>query len=475
MALFSDTVALVCRQDGAWLVDEYSVRDSTGWPMAVRELAERHSLKGEHVQLVLGHGRYQSLLIEKPELPREEYPTALPFLVKDLVNDSPSELVADGFVSPLKERLQVFVANKNLVESLVQSLREAGCELKGISVEEVVWGQFGSPGHTQLLLQRRGKGNLQLMAFKQQVLCFQRQLRGFAAPVAKSDPAPSDVMQLDGLALELQRSLDFLSAQLRDVPVTQVLVACDGEDDALLATALGERLNVKVAALSLEEQLLSSNALRVAYAGLHSAEQSNINLFSDSLKPKTELITLSNLAAGWGIAIVILAACAGWFSWQNYQQQQRLQAEQRLLDSANGALARAKEALAKHLPSQLKVDMAAGLEKSLASKQMALNSIAMHDESLKVGYGAMMEQLSLAANGNISLSHIRVSGANMDLEGMARTPDAVPVWLQQFDQYKALSERRFQQFSLGRDRKNGVTFTLFSDREPAHNSQGGQS
>ena len=106
MALFADTVALVYQDNKSWVTDELSVSGVTGWPDAIKSLIEKHQLKGAEIRLVLGHGLYQSMLIDKPELPREEYPTALPFLVKELVNESPMELVADGFVAPLKDRLQ---------------------------------------------------------------------------------------------------------------------------------------------------------------------------------------------------------------------------------------------------------------------------------------------------------------------------------------------------------------------------------
>ena len=206
MALFADTVALVYQENKTWATDEQTVTGVVGWPDAIRALIEKHQLKGAQIRLVLGHGLYQSMLIDKPELPREEYPTALPFLVKELVNESP--LVADGFVAPLKDRLQAFSTQKKQIELLEKACREAGCKLHSVSAEEVVWGQLTAFERSQLVLHRRGKTNLQLSAFKHQILCFQRQLRGFSVPlVAKDDTqALEKNLQLDGLALELQRS-----------------------------------------------------------------------------------------------------------------------------------------------------------------------------------------------------------------------------------------------------------------------------
>lgn len=466
MALFADTVALVYQENKTWITDELPVTGLVGWPNAIKSLIEKHQLKGADIRLVLGHGLYQSMLIDKPELPREEYPTALPFLVKELVNESPMELVADGFVAPLKDRLQAFSTQKKQIEPLEKACREAGCELMSVSAEEVVWGQLTAFERSQLVLHRRGKTNLQLSAFKHQVLCFQRQLRGFSVPLLAADDTPSQEkgLQLDGLALELQRSLDFLSAQLRDAPITQLLISCDDDDDDELAQALSQRLNVKVAPVTPSHPSLASNAVRVAYCTVIEPEHVGINFYSDALKPKFDLMTLPNIVMSWVAITVILAALAGWFSWQGYQQQQALASEQQRLQQKTGEVERAKAALAQHLPSQLKVDVANGLEQHLADKRAALEAIALHDSSLQVGYASMMQQLSAAASGDISVQHLRVKGPQLNLEGLARTPDAVPAWLQMFKQYPSLSDRRFKLMSLGRNKQNIVTFKLLAER-----------
>ncbi|MGF1738441.1 PilN domain-containing protein [Photobacterium satsumensis] len=470
MALFADTVALVYQENKTWVTDEQSVSGLVGWPNAIKSLIEKHQLKGADVRLVLGHGLYQSMLIDKPELPREEYPTALPFLVKELVNESPMELVADGFVAPLKDRLQAFSTQKKQIEQLEKACRDAGCELMSVSAEEVVWGQLTAFERSQLVLHRRGKTNLQLSAFKHQVLCFQRQLRGFSVPLLAADDTQSleKGLQLDGLALELQRSLDFLSAQLRDAPITQLLISCDDDDDGELAQALSQRLNVKVEAVTPSHPSLASNAVRVAYCAVIEPEHVGINFYSDALKPKLDLLTLPNIVMSWVAITVVLGALAGWFSWQSYQQQQELASEQQRLQQKTAEVERAKAALTKHLPSQLKVDVANGLEQHLANKRAALEAIALHDSSLQVGYAGMMQQLSAAASGDISVQHLRVKGPQLNLEGLARTPDSVPAWLQMFKQYPSLSDRRFKLMSLGRNKQNIVTFKLLAERsQPA--------
>jgi len=469
LAIFADSITVVHESGQEWITESIATSTAGEWAAAITSLLAKHQLDGCALRLVLGHGLYQSMLIEKPELPREEYSTALPFLVKDLVNESPLELVADGFPAPLKDRLQVFVTNRAQVEQLIRICSDTGCEVVSISAEEVAWGQLTAPSLSQLVLHCRRNASLQLTAFKQQAMCFQRQLRGFPSPLLDEKQAGDigNSLQLDGLALELQRSLDFLSAQLRDSPITQLLISCDDDDDSALAAELSQRLSVAVAAITPQHQVLTSNAARIAQAALMEPEGAGINLYSDALKPQTQLLTLQNVVLSWVLAVVVMATMAGWYSWHTYQQQQQLAAERSRLDSKQSELDRAKTALAKHIPSPLKVELAGELEQHLAAKQATLKAIEMHDDSLQVGYAGLLRQLSDAASGNISLNHIRITGKQLDLEGLARTPDSVPSWLKAFKGYSELSDRRFQLMSLGRNKQNVVTFKLLAERGSA--------
>lgn len=473
VAVFADSVTLAFETEQEWITDEVVVSSSADWGSAIHSLFEKHQLTGSAVRVVLGHGLYQSMLIEKPELPREEYPTALPFLVKDLVNESPLDLVADGFPAPLKDRLQVFVTNRKQVELLIKACSDAGCEVQSVSAEEVVWGQLAEPSRSQLILHRRRHSNLQLTAFKRQEICFQRQLRGFPIPLLDEQKVGDSgaALQLDSLALELQRSLDFLSSQLREAPITQLLVSCDDDNDSVLANELTERLNVSVAALKPAHPDLVSNNARIAYAALLTPEDAGINFYSDVLRPQTRLMTLQNVVLSWVAIVVVMTSIAGWYQWQNYLVQEQLVADQQRLASKKAELDRAKAALVRHIPSPLKVELAGNLEQHLAAKQASLRAIEMHDDSLKVGYAGMLKQLSAAASGDISISHIRVNGNKLDLEGLARSPDSVPAWLQAFRNYPFLSDKRFEQMALGRNKKNIVTFRLHAERRAVKEDQ----
>lgn len=461
-AVFEGKLTLVCpAEDGnGWISDSAEAASRESWTSAIAQLINTHQLNGCRIRLVLGHGLYQSLVIDKPALPRHELASALPFLVKDLVTEPPANLIADGFEEPIKNKLQVLTAQRALVQQLVLACLANGCEPELITVDEVVLGQVTAEKQSQLILHSRQHSGLHLTAFKQQVMCFQRQLRGFSQPLTGLEQAD---LQIDGLALELQRSLDFLSAQLRDTPITQVLVSCDSDDNEQLADALRQRLNVPVATVSGAPAELTDFDARVAWAA--QLQQPLVNLYSDSLKPQSNWLTLPNLVAGWAAGAVVIGSLAGWQSWQEYRATQLLAQQQARLTQKQTELDNAKAALARHLPSELKVRLSGELEQHLAAKQATLRAIAMHDNSLQAGYAKMLQQLAQAASQDISVSRIHVQGQQLDLEGVARHPNAVPGWLQSFSRYPQLADRRFEVMSLGRNEENRVTFMLQAQRK----------
>ncbi|MFA0544591.1 MSHA biogenesis protein MshI, partial [Vibrio sp. 10N.222.52.B7] len=63
-----------------------------------------------------------------------------------------------------------------------------------------------------ILLQRSANSHFKLGAFVENTVCFQRSIRSVVPPLTG---VASSALQLDGLALELQRSIDYLSSQIK--------------------------------------------------------------------------------------------------------------------------------------------------------------------------------------------------------------------------------------------------------------------
>ncbi|MCD9466259.1 MSHA biogenesis protein MshI [Photobacterium iliopiscarium] len=459
--VFEDsTVVLVLQNHDHFIVDRTVVSTSSDWNNAAHDLIIKHQLSGYLVKIVLGHGSYQSLIIDQPNLSAEELPIALPFLIKDLVNDSPADLIADGFPAIVSGHLQVIVASRKLITDIILTCNNAGCNVNDITVEDVVWSAFTEANRSQLIIHSDESGDLQLTAFHEQNLCFQRQLRGISLSTLDTSIVENRRQQLDNLALELQRSLDYISAQLRGDAINQLIVSCNKQQNEKLANELNQRLNINVKVIDDVAIDIDCNVSRLGWAALQRSSNSALNLYRDSLLPLKEWMTLSHLAMSWGILFVIFMGWFGFNQWQNMEQQKQLDHQQSVLTVEKNQLHLMTDKIASMVVDPLKASQAKKLETELITKKNALKAIYKHDDSLKVGYAELLNQLADASNGDISLQHIYVAGELMDLNGMARNPDAVPRWVGVFNRYSSLMDRRFQKMSLGRNDKNVVTFSL---------------
>ena len=454
------TVALVRYERDHFIVDRITVSTPSDWNKTAHDLIVKHRLSGYTIKIVLGHGSYQSLIIDQPNLSAEELPIALPFLIKDLVNDSPGDLIADGFPSIVSGHLQVFVASRQLITDIVLTCNNARCKVNDITVEDVVWRYFTEPNRSQLIIHNDENDNLQLTAFHEQTLCFQRQLRGISLSVLASLDAGNRQEQLDDLTLELQRSLDYISAQLRGDVINQLIVSCNNQQNDKLADELNQRLNINVTAIDDVAAGIDCNVARIGWAALQRTSDSVLNLYRDSILPLKQRMTLSNLAISWGVLIVIFMGWFGFNQWEITEQQKQLDQQSSMLAAEQAQLSQIEGKIKSMLVDPTKVTESEKLSAELAIKESVLKAIYKHDDSLKVGYAELLNQLADAANGEISLQHIYVAGKVMDLNGIARNPDAVPRWVGLFNGYSSLMNRRFQMMSLGRNEKNVVTFNL---------------
>lgn len=50
----------------------------------------------------------------------------------------------------------------------------------------------------------------------------------------------------------------------------------------------------------------------------------------------------------------------------------------------------------------------------------------------------------------------------MSIKGLAKSPEVIPSWVQQFKTEMNLIGRNFESLSIGRDENNVVTFSLYS-------------
>ena len=440
------------------LPEHYPLTNNT-WPHALVNALLTAGAKGLSVHVVLHAQLFQSYQIDKPSIPQQEWSSALPFLLKDLITEKSSDVIADAYPLEGGNKAQAYVINKKVVLEASSLLESMGCSLESIVPEQEVWGRNNGELKNYLLVQRSKGSHFKLDAFVNERCIFQRTLRGVVAPITG---VASTALQLDGLALELQRSIDYLSSHFKGMSLHQLKVCCDEEEHAELVQALGERLSVKVTPLVGEAEHIVSGQVLAEKAPFVPTDA--INFYQEHLKPKKELMTLSSIAVVWAAVAVVMLCFFAWFQFQNIQYQQQLkQANQQnaQLAAQRGEL---KKKHAAHLPAAEKVAASARLKKEIESQQASLTAIGQYDASLQLGYSGVMDGLAKLSRRDISLNEIEINEATLDVKGMARDANVIPTWIAQFKDEVSLTGRSFEQLTIGRDEQDIVTFELKSKR-----------
>ena len=111
-----------------------------------------------------------------------------------------------------RPRINVICLPKSRVQQLADAINGIATLQSIISDELALTSLYDADETVRMLLWQPKGQDLQLLVFHQGGLCFSRQLRGFISLTGEHEP---DSMQLDSLALEIQRSLDYLAGQLK--------------------------------------------------------------------------------------------------------------------------------------------------------------------------------------------------------------------------------------------------------------------
>lgn len=430
------------------------IEQSHNWKEALVSACQDMAIADCNANIVIGSHLYQSFQIDNPNLPKDELVGALPFLVKDLISDRVADIVADG-IETINGKMQVYISQLVTIQALLELLTPLSINVVNVTPDELVWGHAKKEDGSFMLLTYNKSAEFKLLAFSEERLHLNRSLRDIMAPLTGDN---SHSFQLDSLALELQRSLDYLSAQLHGVNINHLYFRCDDEDDAILASELQNRLGVKVASLVVDEPRVFRSGELLAWLGLFN--QSSINLYSDRLKPKADYFTLQNILISWGVGLFIAALIVGFYQWKliNLEERTQLLASQESRHQQELAVLNKK--LEGHKPSAAKLAAIKRLKEDIESKRASLKVIDNFDEGMQIGYSGVMSNLTQLGKGNISLTKIFISGEDVNFTGYARTPDVIPNWVQSFESELHLVGRTFDQLEIKTDEKGLVSFIL---------------
>jgi MSHA biogenesis protein MshI len=182
--------------------------------VVLQSYVHQQQLRGQECSFILPASDYRLMLLDAPKVPDEELSLALPWLVKDLIDQPTEELALDAFKLPVGgdqvEKIYVVIAEKERLRKTKQFINEAKLRLAKIDILELAL----LPIAKQLSASEKGCGliyqngqDVNFLLTKNGQLHFTRKLGSMANLETGAQNQP--------LILELQRSIDFCQIQLR--------------------------------------------------------------------------------------------------------------------------------------------------------------------------------------------------------------------------------------------------------------------
>lgn len=217
-------------------------------PELLERLAREAGVRNLPLTALLPAEAYQAVLIEAPNVPADELPSALRWKMKDLINFHIDDAVLDHLPVPGRDAqvasLYVVAAQAPAVRELARPFQQAGLPLAVIDIRETAQRNLGMrlapEDYAVALLHFDGEAGLLTFTFGEH-LVLSRRIEGRGSG--------GDVL-FDRVAMEAQRSVDYFERQFSWLRLAKFYLA-PMREAPLLARKLGEYLPVAAEVLDL--------------------------------------------------------------------------------------------------------------------------------------------------------------------------------------------------------------------------------
>jgi MSHA biogenesis protein MshI len=205
-------------------------------PALLRDLVARYNLDAYDCHLVLTKDNYRRVNVEAPAVAENEMSEAIRWKIVDLVDFSIEKAVVDYYSVPVSMRanssdmLEVIASPNELIEELADKSTQAGLQLKVIDIQETVLRNLAvllpenNRGVAVLTLQE-SSGTILIQ--KEGTIYLSRNFdigyRELRLATHNADDSQSSIEQ-NNLALEIQRSLDYVESYYGIPPISGLAV-----------------------------------------------------------------------------------------------------------------------------------------------------------------------------------------------------------------------------------------------------------
>ena len=251
------------------------VHESGEWGQAVSELCREDGLDIAPCTIVMAHDGYSLLLVEAPDVPPTELRAAVSWRIGEMIDFPVDDAVIDVFDVPLQRdmgrpaMLYVVAAPVSRVSEMVKIAESARLDLDCVDIPELAQRNLAAElpqdvGGVALLYLAERTGLITLT--RQQTLYLARRLDvgvgdlSCDGPVADAED-PATRHWIDGLVVEVQRSLDYYERNFAQPPIGSLIVAPLPVTVSGMAEYMAQQLGLQVRRLDLNDVIDSAQQL----------------------------------------------------------------------------------------------------------------------------------------------------------------------------------------------------------------------
>lgn len=226
----------------------------------ISQFVNTHALQGVNCTYILDIGEYNLNLVESPSVSAAEIPLAMRWVLRDLINFPIDEAIIDTFDVPfLRARdnvkmIYVATIQKQQITRIETLVHATGLVLKFIDIPEMILKNILARNPQKFkscaLVQLNDKGG-KLILCRDDQLCISRSF-DLKLEVLGQD-SEKDAKTLESLALELQRSFDYMNSVFRQSIQNIIVLVPTKVDKNIIGGSLKANLGSEVVELKLPE------------------------------------------------------------------------------------------------------------------------------------------------------------------------------------------------------------------------------
>ncbi len=191
--------------------------------------------------------------------------------------------------------------------------------------------------------------------------------------------------------------------------------------------------------------------------------KTNINFYTDALKPKVYYLTLTNIAAVGSIALLGMVI---WFSTIYFKSDKVIKHNEALkleLDLAQVELTNYQQALIKHNDGATFKKQQTFLERQVRAKSMLLQLVTAQSSKDAIDYSKVMQELTEHHDHDLWLKEFSFNNKSVVFQGYALQSNAVTQWMTYLQQTESFKGREFGILDIKAINEDVVEFKTSTD------------